>query len=267
MGLALANVLAQLFGVGMNFYALFTGTSRLHLSLNGYHLDFAMLRSLIRVGAPASVTSMERSIAQIVLVGLVASFGDYALAAYALTRRVEMFANLGSQGMGQASGIIVGQSLGAGKPERAKQTVLWATGYVVVMKSIFGAIVFAFPLLFLSIFNQEAELLTVATVWLRIQVVGYLAMGVGQVAMQSFNTAGDTLAPMLVTLVTIWGVQQPLAFYLPHVFDLGQYGIAWAITAAMIARLFFYIPYFFWGPWTKKQLLAGGGGGRRRMAH
>jgi Na+-driven multidrug efflux pump len=125
---------------------------------------------------------------------------------------VEIFANLGSQGMGQASGIIVGQSLGAKQPKRAKETVLWASAYVTVMKSIFGALVFAFPLFFLSIFNQEPELLSVATVWLRIQVAGYLAMGVGQVAMQSFNTAGDTLVPMVVTLATISAFSSRLRF-------------------------------------------------------
>src|SRR2546428_11497394 len=108
---------------------------------------------------------MERSIAQIVLIGLVAGFGDTALAAYSLTRRMEIFANLGSQGLGQASGVMVGQNLGAGKPERAKQTVLWATGYVAIVKSIFGAIVFAFPLLFLSIFNNESDLLSVSAIW------------------------------------------------------------------------------------------------------
>ena len=197
---------------------------------------------------------MERSIAQIILVGLVAPFGDYALAAYALTRRVEMFANLGSQGLGQAAGVIVGQNLGAEKPERAKQTVLWATGYVLVVKSILGGLIFAFPTLFLSIFNREPELLSTATVWLRIQVAGYLAMGVSQVAMQSFQTAGDTLFPMIVTLATIWGIQQPLAFLLPRIGDLGQYGIAWAISLAMIARLFFYVPYFFWGRWLRVRL-------------
>ncbi len=259
VGLGLATVLGQIPGVVMNFYALFQGTSRLHLTLRGYRVDLPVLWRQIKLGAPASITSMERSIAQIVLVGLVAGFGDTALAAYALTRRMEMFANLGSQGLGQASGVMVGQNLGAGKPERAKQTVLWATGYVALVKSIFGVIVYAFPLLFLSIFNNEPELLSVAALWLRIQVVGYVALGVGQVAMQSFNTAGDTLVPMLVTLGAIWGIQQPLAFYLPHVLNLGQYGIAWAITGATFARMLVYIPYFFWGPWTKKQVLAGAG--------
>jgi len=263
-GLALANVLAQFLGVVMNFHALFRGSSRLHLSLQGYRMDFPLLWRIAKLGAPASVNSLERNLAQLIMVRLVAPFGDFALAAFSLTRRVEMFANLGSQGLGQASGIIVGQNLGAGKPERAKQTVLWATGYVMAVKSVFGAVIFAFPLFFLSIFNQEPELLSVAIIWLRIQVAGYLAMGIGQVAMQSFQTAGDTLVPMLVTLFSMYAVEVPLALALTAWTDLGQFGVAWAIVIAMLVRPMIYIPYFFWGPWTKKQVL-GGVGGRRGM--
>ncbi len=259
-GLAVANVLAQFLGVVMNFFALFRGTSRLHLTLKGYRMDLPLLWRIAKLGAPASVNSLERNLAQLVMVRLVAPFGDVALAAFSLTRRVEMFANLGSQGLGQASGIIVGQNLGAGRPERAKQTVLWATGYVMAVKSVFGAVIFAFPFFFLSIFNQEPELLSVATVWLRIQVAGYLAMGVGQVAMQSFQTAGDTLVPMIVTLFSMYGVEVPLALVLTSWTDLGQFGVAWAIVAAMLVRPLIYIPYFFWGPWTKKQVLGGPAG-------
>ena len=254
-GAAVANIIAHAVSLVLILAALFRGGSRLHLSMSGYRFDWPILRRLLKVGGPASVNSMERSIAQLILVGLVAPFGDYALAAYALTRRVEMFANLGSQGLGQASGIIVGQNLGAGKPERAKQTVLWAAGYVTVVKAILGAVLFAFPAAVLTIFSSDAELLAVAQIWLRIQVVGYVAMGIGQVAMQSFQTAGDTIVPMIVTLVSIWGIQQPLAFMLPNVAGLGQYGIAWAVVLAMAARPLFYIPYFFSGRWLRVRLL------------
>ena len=254
-GAAVAYVIAHAVSLGLILAALFRGTSRLHLTLKGYHLDWRVLGQLVKLGLPASVNSMERSLAQLVVVGLVAPFGDYALAAYALTRRVEMFANLGSQGLGQASGIIVGQNLGAGKPDRAKKTILWAAAYVTLVKSLLGAALFLFPAAFLSIFSRDPELLSVAQVWLRIQIVGYVAMGIGQVAMQSFQTAGDTIVPMLVTLVSIWGIQQPLAILLPRVTDLGQYGIAWAIVAAMLARPMFYIPYFFSGRWLRVRVL------------
>jgi Na+-driven multidrug efflux pump len=243
-------------GLVLNVRALFRGTSRIQLHLSEYRFDPAMLMQLGKIGLPAAVNGMERSMAQLILVGLVTPFGDNALAAYTITRRVEMFANLGSQGLGQASGIIVGQSLGAGRPERAKETVLWATGYVVTVKTIFSLFVFFFPELILSIFSRDEEFREVAAIWVRIQVFGYLAMGMSQVAMQSFMTAGDTLFPMVVTLVTIWGVQQPLAYLFSQDLGLGQYGIAWAMTAAMFARLVFYIPYFFSGRWLRVRLFS-----------
>jgi putative MATE family efflux protein len=255
-GLAAANVLAQLVGAGMNFRALFTGTSRLHLTLRGYRLDFAIIWRQVRIGAPASVTGMERPLAQLVLVGFLAPFGDYALASYALANRAQMFVNLGMWGLGRSSGVLVGQNLGAGKTARARETILWAIGFMGMVNGILVSLVFFFPGAFLSIFNQEPELLSIAIPWLRIQVIGYLFMGASQIFMQSFNTAGDTVVPMFVTVGTIWGVQQPLAYFFSRYTTLGEFGIAWAIVIAMLAPLFVYIPYYIWGPWWRKRVLS-----------
>jgi len=255
-GLAAANVLAQIVGAALNFRALFAGTSRLHLSLRGYRLDLDVIWRQLRIGGPASVTGMERPLAQLMLVGFLAPFGDYALASYALANRAQMFVNLGMWGLGRSSGVLIGQNLGAGKTARARETVLWALGFMGVVNGVLGSVVFLFPAAFLSIFNQEPELLVVAVPWLRIQVLGYLFMGAGQIFMQSFSTAGDTLVPMLVTIATIWGVQQPLAYVFSRMTGLGELGIAWAIVVAMLAPLFVYVPYYIWGPWYKKRVLS-----------
>jgi putative MATE family efflux protein len=280
-GAAIANAIAQLLGAGINFYALFTGTSRLHLSFSGYRVDGPLLWRMVTIGAPASVTGMERALAQLILVGLVTPFGDVALAAYSLTNRVQMIANLGSMGVGQAAGTMVGQALGAKKPERAKSAVLWALAYTTLLKGIVIGLIVLFPAFFLSIFSEDAELLGTAQTWLYIQAVGFFAMGASMVFMQSFNTAGDTMVPMVVTLISMWAVQQPLAIMLsgvaidwsifgwvipvPTIANLGQYGIAWAVVIAIAVRLLIYVPYFIWGPWTKKQVLGGGRGGGMGM--
>ncbi len=277
-GAAIANALAQIAGAGMNFYALFAGTSRLRLSLQGYRPDWPLLGRMVRIGAPASVTGMERALAQVILVGLVTPFGDTALAAYSLTSRTQMIANMGSMGVGQAAGIMVGQNLGAKKPERARSAVVWAMGYITSVQSVLIGLIVLFPAFFLSIFSKDADLIRNATAWLHIQAVGFFGMAIGMVFQQSFNTAGDTMVPMLVTLASIWGVQQPLAIMLsgaaadwtvlgwavpiPTIANLGQYGIAWAIVLAIGVRLLIYFPYFIWGPWTKKQVLGDGPGGR-----
>ena len=257
VGAAIATMVGNCAGMVMNLRNLFLGRSRLHLRPSDYRLDARTMWQLLRIGIPASINGMERALAQILLVGLVAPFGDTALAAFTLTRRVEMFANLGGQGLGQASGTIVGQSIGAGRPERAKTTVMWAAGYAVAVTGTFSVIVFIFPHAFLSIFTSDPALLAEATIWLRIQCAGYVVTGLGNILTQSFMTAGDTGFPAFVTLATIWGVQQPVAYVLSRTADLDQYGIAWAVVIALASRLVIYVPYFFSGRWLRIRVFDG----------
>lgn len=253
VGTAVANTIAQGAGVVMNFRALFSGNSRLHLTMHGYKPDFPLLWRLVKTGTPASVTAGERALAQLVLIGLVAPYGANTLAAFALTRRIEMLSHVGAGGIGQSTGTMVGQNLGAGKPERARKSVLWGIVYVNISTFIAVALMLAFPRPFLSFFNNDPELLDVAVIWLQIQCIGYLVMSSGLVFQHAYNNAGDTLIPMLVTLVSIWGVQQPLAWVLPDL-GLGQYGIAWAVVVAMAVRLLIYVPYFFSDRWERVRL-------------
>lgn len=255
-GAALANIIGHSISMGILFYVLFSGASRMHLRLRAYRFDWPLTRQLLKIGIPASVTGMERSLAQLLVVVLVAPFGDSAVAAFTLTRRVEIFAHMGSQGLGLASGTIVGQSLGAGRPGRARQTILWAAGYIAVLNFALSALIFAFPVAFLSIFNREPEFLEIGEIWLRIQVAGYAVMGIGQIFAQSFNTAGATLFVMIVTLASMWGVELPLGLLLSRGTELGQFGIAWAVVAATVVRLVAFIPYFLSGRWQHVRVFA-----------
>ena len=78
-GLAAGNIVAQALGLVWNFHALFTGASRLHLTLRGYYVDFPLLRRLVRIGGPAALTAMERGLVNLLMVPIVAPFGDYAV--------------------------------------------------------------------------------------------------------------------------------------------------------------------------------------------
>ena len=254
-GLAAGNIVAQVLGVVWNFHALFTGASRLHLTLRGYYVDFPLLRRLVRIGGPAALTALERRLVNLLMVPIVAPFGDYAVAAYALTRRLEMATMMGAMGLGRASGTLVGQSLGAGLVERARETILWALGYVTLIRGGITVLLILFPTFFIGIFSSDPELADVAANWVRIQAVGGLVMGAGMVFAQSFNVAGATVAPMIVTLITMGGVQLPLAYGLSHWTDLGQYGIPLAVSVAMVGRVLLYLPYYLSGRWLRAKVL------------
>ena len=253
-GAALGTVLSHMVSLALLLSVLLRGSSRLHLRPREFSFDGPLLWRLLKIGGPASVNGMERGLAQLFMVRLVAPFGDVAVAAFSITRRVENFAQMGSRGLGHAAGIIVGQSLGAGKPERAKETIRWAALYVAIATAVFSVLVMAFPVGFLTLFTRDPAFLDVARTWLMIAAAGYVGLALAQVAQQSFQTAGDTVVVMLITLGTMWGLELPLAWYLTRSTDLGQFGVAWAMLAAMVVRPLVYVPYYYWGRWTRVRI-------------
>jgi Na+-driven multidrug efflux pump len=253
MGAAIANIVSQGIGASLNLRALFGGSSRLKLTLAGYRPDLPLLWRLIKTGAPASVTQGERQFAQLLLVGIVSPFGSTTLAVYALTRRLETFVMQGARGLGQASGILVGQNLGARQPARAKATVAWAILFAFTTNVAVVAVMMLLAEPLVALFDPGGELGDSAVKWIRIAAIGYLFLGVGQVYQQSYNVAGDTLVPMIVTLVSIWFIQQPLALVLPGL-GLDEYGIAWAVVVSVLARLVFYSVYYFHGYWLRVRI-------------
>ncbi|MCH7801912.1 MAG: MATE family efflux transporter [Chloroflexi bacterium] len=250
-GAAIANLIAQVLGVTLNFRALLSGASRLHLTFRGYYVDYQLIWRVVKIGVPASVTGAQRAISQLIVISLVASFGDVALAAYALSRRAENTVNHASRGLGRAAGALAGQNLGADLPDRAKQSVLWAVIYSSVASLSIAAVFLIFPKPVASLFNSDAEFVRQAALWLQILAIGYFSMNTVQVFTQSFNTTGATFAPMVVTVSTMWAVELPLAFYLSQYTSLEEYGIPWAIVVGMTLRLFIFTWYYLQGKWLR----------------
>lgn len=254
-GSALATVLAQVAGIAMNVWALSTGQSRLTLNFRGNHLDKKLIWQQIKIGAPASIRGSERATSSLALLAIVAPFGDVALAAYSLTRRIEMLANFGSGGLGQASGVMVGQNLGAGLVERAKETVRWAVLYAGIMKIIANGLFWIAPFAIVGIFTQDPEALALTVIWMKIQMLVAIVHGLNNTLQESYNGAGDTLAPMINTMLGVWLVEVPVAWYLCTQTSLGPLGIAWGAFAAFSARLVSFIIYYFHGRWLRIKVI------------
>ena len=254
-GAAVANLVAVTLGAAMNFYALFKGTSRLTLNLRGYSLDLPLIWRLVRIGTPASVTNMQRGMGQLAVVGLVATFGDAALAAFALTRRAENVVNQGSRGLGRAAGALAGQNLGAGLRDRARSSINWALVYAAIGSAVVAALFLLFPESVARLFNSEPEFLSQAAVWVSIVAVGYVSMSMVQVFTQALNGTGATMAPMVITIATMWAVEIPLAFALSLLGPLGQFGVPWAIVVGMTSRLALLYIYYARGSWLRTGMI------------
>ena len=253
-GAGAANLIAQTLGAGMNMSALIRGTSRLKLSFSGYYVDYPMIWRILKIGIPASVTGAQRAVSQLIVVFIVAPFGDGALAAFALSRRAENTVNHSSRGMGRAAGALAGQNLGVGQKSRAKQSVVWALAYAGVASLLVGAIFLVIPDRVASLFNSDPDFVAQAATWLQVLAVGYFSMNAVQVFTQAFNTTGDTFAPMVIMLSTMWLVEIPLAFALANLTGLGEFGVPWAIVTGMTVRMVAYGAYFLRGSWLRTGL-------------
>ncbi|MFC1991263.1 MATE family efflux transporter [Chloroflexota bacterium] len=253
-GAATTNVVSQGLGAAIGLWILFSGRTRLQLSLKDFRLDGNIIWRMIKVGIPASVAGAERSFANLMLMWFVVPFGTAAVAAQSLAQRLDMFIHMPTMGMGQASGVLAGQNLGAGEPGRAEKTSWQAAAFVTVIMTIVSILIWFGAEYVIRIFNTEPELVKITGSFMRIQIVGYMVFGMVIILSQSLNGVGDTIVPMLTTLITMWGIQVPLAYVLPRTTNLGVYGVRWAIVTSTVARAAIYVTYFKLGRWKCKQV-------------
>ena len=254
-GAAFARLIAEVFGTGMTYWALRSGRGRISLHFREFRVDFPLIWSLVRQGAPASVTNMQRGVSQLVVVGVAAQFGDVALAAFALARRAENVVNQSSRGMGRAAGALAGQNLGAELTGRAQSAVRWGMLIGVGMAAPFLILLLLFPEPVAAFFNADADFVGISSTWLVIATIGYIFMCPVQIFTQAFNTSGSTFAPMVITVATMWAFEIPLTFVLANFSPLEHLGIPAAIVGGMALRLVAFTWYYFRGTWLRTGLM------------
>ncbi len=253
-GAALANVISQSLGGAFGLWFLFSGRTRLRPTLRDFHPDRNTIWRMVKVGFPASITGVQRSLPYLVLVWFVSPFGTFALAAYQLTRRIADFVMNPAAALGSSTGILAGQNLGAGQPERAEKNGWLAVGFFTGAAAVISAVVWFWAEPIISIFNGEPGLVETAATFLRIQIASYMIIGVVVVLSMCMEGAGDTFPIMLATLLSMWLIQAPLGYFLTQVTGIGVYGVQWAITGALLGRGTFFAIYFRLGRWKRKKI-------------
>lgn len=251
-GAAMTNVFSQGIGATLGLWFLFSGRTRLQLTLRNFRIDPGIIWRLVKLALPASIGSMERTLGNLILMWFMTPFGTIAVAGHTLNQRMEMFLVVPGMGFGQAAGVLAGQNLGAKQPERAERTGWLAAGLLSGVMLIISLAILLWAENIVRIFSTEPELVELASTFIRIAVAGYIVMGLTAALRQCINGAGDTLVPMVVMLLNMWLVQVPLAFFLPRFTSLGVYGVRWAIVAGMASEAIVYTIYFRLGRWKHK---------------
>jgi putative MATE family efflux protein len=252
-GAAITYISATALGAGIAFFFLFTGRTRLKLSLKDFYPDPKIIRRILKIGLPASFSGLGMAFGSLVLTWLIIPFGTLALAAHNLLARIEMFINTPGMGVGTAASVLVGQNLGARKPQQAVKSGWLATFLVLGIMVICGVILLVWAENIIRLFSVEPGLVKTGASFVRIAVAGYLGMCVVNVLQSCISGAGDTLVPMLISLAVMWLVQLPLAFVFTRYTAVGVFGVRWAIVISFMVGALAYLVYFQRGRWKRKK--------------
>jgi putative MATE family efflux protein len=250
-GAAVATTIGRGIGVLYQLYALASGRGRLHLRAQHLRYDAALMASMLRVSITGVVQIFISSASWVGLIRVIASFGTNALAGYQVAIRIVMLAILPSFGMSNAAATLVGQNLGAGKPDQAERAV-WRTAYYnLICLGLVGALFVVGADFLLGLFSDDPEVRMHGARCLRIVAAGFPFYAYGMVLTQCFNGAGDTGTPTWINLVCFWLIQIPLAFLLSHVLGLGPTGVFVSVTVAFCSVAVISAVIFRQGHWKK----------------
>jgi putative MATE family efflux protein len=231
-GAAIATAIGRGIAVVYQFYLLFKGKSRVKLITTGLRLDFKVMKSLLRLSLGGMGQSIIATSSWIGMVRIIALFGSQVLAGYTIAIRIVMFSLLPSWGLSNSASTLVGQNLGAKKPQRAERAV-WLTGFI--NTAVLGVIAVFFilsPDFFIRLFIADAAVIANGAVCLRVISYGYLAYALGMVIVQAFNGAGDTTTPTVINFFCYWLVEIPLAWLLALPLGMEANGVYVSIVVA-----------------------------------
>ncbi|MDD4875736.1 MAG: MATE family efflux transporter, partial [Dehalococcoidales bacterium] len=166
-GAALTNVLSQSLGMIAGLWILFSGRSRLKLTMQNFRFDSSTIWRIVKIGIPASITGIERSFSNLILTWFVVPFGTFSVAAHALLQRIEMILFMPGFGLGIGAGVLGGQNLGAHQPQRAERGIWLAVILVEGFMLIASMIILICAEGVINIFSSEPELVDIAGTFLR----------------------------------------------------------------------------------------------------
>ncbi|MFY0651503.1 MAG: MATE family efflux transporter [Cyclobacteriaceae bacterium] len=243
-GAAIATTTGRSIGVLYQLYGLFNGKRIIKLTIENIRVRWETIRRIFDIALGGMGQFLIESASWIFLVRIISEFGSAALAGYTIAFRIIVFTILPSWGMANAAATLVGQNLGAERPDRAEKSV-WKTAHLNTAFLGFISVVFyIWAPFFVDLFAPDGEVLHYGILALRIICIGYITFAYGMVISQAFNGAGDTKTPTYMNIVFFWVIQIPLAYLLALHLDMGFTGamvsvaVAFALHAAACIYLF-----------------------------
>ena len=248
-GAAVATTIGRSMGVLYQLYVLSSGRARVKVTRQHLRVDWPVITRLFKVARTAMIQYFIATASWLSMARINAGFGSDAVAGYSLAIRIILFVLMPSWGICSAAATLVGQNLGAKKPERSERAVWLAGLYNMVLLSAVGIVFVSRAEWLVGLFGAVAGVVPVAVSCLRLVSLGYPFYAWGMIMEQAFNGAGDTATPTWINLGCYWMFQIPLAYFLSQ--SIGPRGVYFAICGAESVLAVVSVILFRRGAWKR----------------
>lgn len=250
-GAAVATVIAQCVGAVLSLAVLKKGKAGLRLVATEMRPRAASWRLLLSIGLPASVGQGLSAFGFTVLQGVVNTFGTAAIAAFGVGNRLMNMFDIPTHGIAAATTSLVGRAMGARDEAMARR---------VVKTALFQVILFEVPLLTLSmlyggglvrLFVSDPEAVRLGDLMFKVVSPSLLMFGLFFALTGAFQGAGDTRVIMILSVVRLWVIRVPLAYFLAYKTTMGPLSIWVAMFASNFITAAAGFLYFKAGRWKR----------------
>lgn len=253
-GAAIATTIGRGTGVIYQLYYLFNHKSVVSIKRKNMSIQPQLIARLIKVSLGGIGQFLIGTASWVFLVRMLSVFGSEVVAGYTITFRIIMFTILPSWGLSNAAATLVGQNLGAGKPDRAERSVWMSSHFNLVFMLAVSILLWVFATPLVAFFNAEGLVLSTGVQALRYISVGYIFFSYGMVMSQAFNGAGDTKTPTKINFLSYWVFQLPIAYLLSVTLNWGAEGVFMAMVLSISLTAIIFVLSFKKGKWKNTKI-------------
>jgi putative MATE family efflux protein len=249
-GAAMATTTGRSIGVIYQVYHLFKGKGVIKIHLHHFKPDLSVMKPIFTIASTGTLQFLIGSASWIAMARIISGFGSEAVAGYTIAIRLLIFFLMPAWGLSNAAATLVGQNLGAKKPERAEESVWKTAQYNAIFMGIVSLLFITCAEFFVKLIDDtDTNVIKTAVLALRIVSCGYIFYGVGMVMINAFNGAGDSKTPTWINLFWFWIFQIPFAYLLADVWKMGPTGVFLAIVITETCITITSVVLFKKGKW------------------
>ena len=239
-GAAIATTIGRSSAVLYQLYNLFYKNHTVTIRAKNLKVRLDLIGRLLKVSLGGMGQYLIGTASWLFMVRIISMFGSDAIAGYTISMRIIMFTILPSWGLSNAAATLVGQNLGAKRPDRAEKSVWLCAHYNMLFLLLLSIMFFFYASEMVGIFISKPEVAQYGVTSLRYITAGYIFFAYGMVLSQAFNGAGDTRTPTIINFFAYWMFQLPLAYFMAVNLNMGPDGVflAIAISVGVLASIF-----------------------------